>query len=398
MSKLKKAEEFYLRGFGSQYIKRRTGISIQSLLKQLLSKGIKYTQIDIENYQYQYIKARYSDEEIIQAYKDISVKFDDIYLAGRKKQIEVLGCGFGNHAKIFRRLLGDESYNKLKSECWHIKQTKTVQQKYGVSNVFCKETFSNFVSDEVVSKGRVKRTETLIDRYGVEHPNQNVDICNRMLQSIVSTNLERFGVANPMQNPEIAKKSALNRQLSMKEKYGFGNSVEIESIRNSIFESRRKNGTLNTSKPEQILRQLLIDIFGESDVICNKIIDNRYPFHVDFYIKSRDLFIELNGDRCHNDHWFNPNDERDIQILNSWIENMNRLESSTGKKSRYRKYIKTWTDTDCRKREFAMKNGLNYLVFWDGSSTKKGPVLSDAIKWIANDCPDSYDWLRENTY
>lgn len=398
MSKLKKAEEFYLRGFNSQYIKRRTGISIQSLLKQLLANGVKYTPQDIENYQYEYIRSRYTNEEIIQSYKDISLKFDDIYLAGKKKQIDVLGCGFGNHAKVFRRLLGDEIYNQLKSDCWKIKQEKSMQKKYGVSNVFCKETFSNFVSNDAIQKGREKRLETMKSLYGVEHPNQNKDICQKMMESKAITNQKIYGCENAMQNPEIAKKSAENRQKVMKIKYGFSNSVEIEHIRNKIFESRRKNGTLNSSKPEQLLKEMLIQVFGESDVICNKIIDNRYPFHVDFYIKSRDLFIELNGDRSHNDHWFNPHDERDIQILNSWTENMNRLECATGKHSRYRKYIKTWTDMDCRKRDCAKKHNLNYLVFWDGSSSTKGPNLKDAMEWFLAGCPDSYDWTKENTY
>lgn len=36
--------------------------------------------------------------------------------------------------------------------------------------------------------------------------------------------------------------------------------------------------------------------FGKTDVLRNVCVDNRYPYHVDFYVKSHDLFIELNGD------------------------------------------------------------------------------------------------------
>ncbi len=398
MSKLDKAEKLYLRGFNSQYIKRRTGISIQSLLKQLLAKGVRYTKEDIINYQVDYIRQRYSDDEIIAAYKHVSDSFDDVYKAGKAHKITVLGCGFGNHAVVFRKLLGDEVYNKLKSECWKAKQVKTMTDKYGVKNVFCKETYDKFISKDAVAQGRLKRTQTLIERYGVEHPNQNKDICEKMKSSITATNREKYGVANVMQVSEIAQKSAERRQHVMLEKYGVKNSVESTEIRNHIFESRRNNKTLNISRPEIALCNMLVEVFGEDDVISNCIIDDRYPYHVDFYIKSRDLFIELNGDRCHNNHWFDETDIRDVQTVTSWTENMQQVESKTKKKSRYRKYIETWTVKDVAKRRSAKENQLNYIVFWDGSNKNGVPNLKDATAWFEDGCPDSFDWKPENTY
>lgn len=187
----------------------------------------------------------------------------------------------------------------------------------------------------------------------------------------------------------------------MKEKYGAGNSVEISSIRNRIFETRRRNGTLNSSMPEEVLFDILAEHFGEDDILRNLIIDNRYPFHVDSYIKSLDLFIELNGDKAHNDHWFNPENARDCQIVRSWTENINRIESQTNKVSRYRRYIDMWTNFDV-KNMIWQKNCLHYLVFWDGSCHKvKGslvPYLSDARAWFDENCPMPENWRKENTY
>lgn len=402
LGKLKKAEDFYLRGFKSNYIKRRTDISIQSLLKQLLSKGVRYDKDDIINYQIAYINSKFTSEDVIDAYINISGDFDDIYKASKRKEIIVLGCCFGSHAKVFSSILGKDVYNELKSKLWKEKQTKTVKSKYGVDNIFRKEVFDDFVSDESIAEGRIKRNNTMLERYGVEEPLQNKDIYEKMRITLKDTNLDRYGVENAMQVPEISEKANFKRQETMKKRYGFKNSVEIKNIRDSIFKARRENGTLNTSRPEQMLGDLLVEHFGEDDVIHNKIIDKRYPYNVDYYIKSRDLFIELNGDRCHNNHWFNPEDNRDNQIVNAWRKNMLRIEDETGKSSRYRSYIRTWTETDVAKRNIARINNLNYLVFWDGSCNQKNkkqiPNLTDVFKWFKDGCPPPKNWHKENTY
>lgn len=402
MSKLDKAKDFYLRGFNGQYIKRRTNISIQSLLKQLKAKGEYYTRFDIIAYQVDYIKNHFTSDDVIHAYKDMSSKYDDPYKMSKGRHIVMLGCGFGDYAKVFSQILGDDVYKKLRNECWKVKQTATIQQKYGVDNVFCKEVFSIFATKEAVERGRKKRVDTLVERYGVESPNADAKICAKMQESLKATNMERYGVPCAMQVSDIANKSVERRQQSMMNTYGAKNSVEIPEIREKIFKKRKKNGTLNTSNPERVLGNLLREKFGVNDVLYNVIVDTRYPYHVDYYIKSLDLFIELNGDKCHNDHWFDDTNERDLQIVKSWTENMVRLECETGKVSRYRKYIKTWTQSDVEKRNAAKANNLNYLVFWDGSNRtvnhKPIPNLKDVYAWLNAGCPMPQNWLLQNTY
>lgn len=402
MGKFDKAVDFYLRGFNSQYIKRRTGISMQSLLKQLLAKGVKYTKDDIVQYQISYIRDKYTTSQIEEAYREMSARFDDPYKASKGRHIEMLGCGFGQYARVLKALLGEDSYRRLRNECWKEKQVATMQSKYGVSNAFEKEIFDQFVTQDAIEEGRIKRRDTMLDRYGVEHPNQDPTIRDKMMTQLVTTNMERYGVPNPMQNTSIAMKSAHFRQKAMLDKYGAKNSVEVKAIRDRIFVNRRENKALNTSKPEIALGELLVAYYGEDDVAHNVVVDSRYPYHVDYYIKSLDLFIELNGDRCHNDHWFDSSNPRDRQILRSWEENMIRLEKETGRPSRYRQYIKIWTQTDVAKRLSAKKHNLNYLVFWDGScrqqNKKQVPNLSDAYAWFDAGCPMPKNWLPENTY
>lgn len=403
MENFKKAEEFYLRGFRGEYIKRRTGVSIQRLLKYLLKNGVRYTKDDIVNYQIDYIRHHFTTDDIKKAYRVISQKFDNLDKAAHAKKIECLGCGFGQHARVFSKLLGEDAYKELRNECWHVKQHKTMQQLYGVDNAFEKD--SKFLKSNPMysPECKEKRRQTMLARYGVEHPNQNPEIKKKMLSKMKETTKSLYGVEHPMQCKEIAMKSAAHRQETMLARYGAANSVQIDEIRNQIFETRRKRGTINSSQAEDVLYEMLSAYFGKADVLRNVCVDSRYPYHVDFYVKSRDLFIELNGDKCHNTHWFNENNERDVQIVNSWKENQLRVEAETGKKSRYRKYIETWTVSDVKKRQSAKTNHLNYLVFWDGSrkihrNNCEYPRLQDVNDWFNAGCPDSKDWKPENTY
>ena len=59
------------------------------------------------------------------------------------------------------------------------------------------------------------------------------------------------------------------------------------------FETKKKNGTLNSSKDEKLILNNLIQKYGLNNVYYHYK-EERYPFECDFYIKPLDLFIEIN--------------------------------------------------------------------------------------------------------
>lgn len=417
------ATDLYLRGFCGDKIKAQTGISVQSLLKHLLGRGIKYTKDDIREYQAKYVKSRYTADDVEREYRRISMVYPNLDKASHNWRVECLGCAFGNYKLLFIDILGKERYDVLRNECWKQKQRASVKKKYGVENVFednayrdldsrqaamssfCgKKRISGFAKKNPMLDPAVReaRRQTMLSRYGVEHPNQSPEIRARMMEKKRKTMLERYGVDNPMKVPGIAQKSVSKREETMREKYGAPNTVQIEEFRNKIFQHRAENGTLNSSKSEDVLYGMLQARFGEDDVLRNVIVDGRYTYHVDFYVRSLDLFIELSGDKCHNGRWFDPLSETDASIVEQWRVRMIETESHTGKKSRYRKYIKTWTETDPEKRRAARVAGLHYLVFWDTRNCRRDgvwvPRLCDACDWFEAGCPMPEDWRRENTY
>lgn len=136
-----------------------------------------------------------------------------------------------------------------------------------------------------------------------------------------------------------------------------------------------------SSKVEELLYVRLCEIFGEDDIIRHYKSES-YPFKCDFYIKSRDLYIELNAFWMHGFHWYDENSEDDCLLLCDW-----RQKSG----SAWHSAVCTWTIRDMKKREIARKNNLNYVVFWDHT-------LEDAKKWFELGCPDGEDWDHEYSW
>lgn len=142
------------------------------------------------------------------------------------------------------------------------------------------------------------------------------------------------------------------------------------NFKKKAWVTRRKNGTFNTSKPENTLKLLLHDVFGVQDVFSQYKDIERYPFHCDFYIRSLDLFIELNAHWSHGGHWFDASNPADLELLSMWRKRVTERGSAY-----YHAAIETWTIRDVLKRQFALKYKLNYVVFWKND-------LSDARNWL----------------
>ena len=154
------------------------------------------------------------------------------------------------------------------------------------------------------------------------------------------------------------------------------------SVRNSSpkfqahqLEVKKKNGTLNTSGAEKKALPMLQGLFGVENVL-SPYRDSRYPFNCDFYIKSLDLFIELNITWTHGGRPYIPEDPECRSLLMKWREKAQESKY-------YRNAIYTWTDLDVRKQSMAKKEHLNYLMFYkmkdfeawfEGSASSAGEI------------------------
>lgn len=192
---------------------------------------------------------------------------------------------------------------------------------------------------------------------------------------------------------KVSKEQIEKQRQTMFERYGgwvFSSRPTVEGIKRisehnsskefQIYQRNKKieNGTINSSKPENDVYNLLLNKFE----VVRYYSDDRYPFECDFYIKSLDLFIECNFHWTHGGKPYIENDEQCINQLSKWKEK--------AKKSKfYENAIKTWTIRDVSKLKKAKENNLNYLIFYnykemlswyEASATYCGKYLVDSLK------------------
>ena len=97
---------------------------------------------------------------------------------------------------------------------------------------FCSHECGNS-SEDVLLKSQKKRTQTCLEKYGVENPAQSKEIQEKMKQ----TCLEKYGVENPLQSKEIQEKY----KQTCKEKYGVENPSQLKEKREKAKQTRRSN-------------------------------------------------------------------------------------------------------------------------------------------------------------
>lgn len=178
-------------------------------------------------------------------------------------------------------------------------------------------------------------------------------------------------------NPEIReKRSAGIKRTFAKPEAHKALVKRIKLMRNrpdvieKMYQTKKQNNTFNTSSWQKHSKQLLYDVFGENDVIEEYRNVNTYPFKCDFYIKSLDLYIECHYCQYHNYRPFDPSNEEHLKEVQLLKEKSAKLHSKPNarKENQYDKTIKVWTDLDVRKRQCAIDNKLNWLVFYSRES------------------------------
>ena len=254
-----------------------------------------------------------------------------------------------------------KSYSKEKQVEILKKQEKTMLEKYGVRHNWCAEA-----SDDINGRGTIKKL------YGGIGAGSAI-----IKEHIEQNNLKKYGKKYWL-NPEKFKETYAKKTEEEKEKirkakaegvfkkygvYSYYQSAEYLNLYKDpewearriarINASKKNNATYNVSKNEKILEKLLRIVFPDLQTQYNSV---EYPFNCDFYIPSKQLYVEYNE---HWTHGYKPfeNTEEDLQRLEKYKE---KIESS----AYYKMFFDVWTKKDPLKRETAKKNNLNWLEFF----------------------------------
>lgn len=298
-------------------------------------------------------------------------------------------------------LCGTETMrSKMDYEACAVKRKATCRQRYGVDNPMQTEA------------ARASQRAHLLEKYGVENISQSEAVIERRRQTnlarygstsyagsqegkarIEATMLERYGAKNFMQSEaaqDVIPSMVEKARQTQRERFGADHYTQSEEYRaNQVaykqaeLEAKRQNHTFNSSGCEDLLYSRLIALFGAGQVI-RQYQDERYPYACDFYVKDRDLFIELNALWTHGGRWW--------QQDSSWCRRQKAVwQDKAALHAFYKQALDTWLVRDTAKRASAELGRLNYLVFWDAD-------LKDVDLWVACGCPDGQDWEREYSW
>lgn len=287
----------------------------------------------------------------------------------KKTNLERYGCEYATQSKDVQK-----------------KRRQTCQEKYGTDYSFqaesVKEKIQQSIYEHYGEKGlgaaevREKTIATCQERYGTT----NGGASQQAQEKIKKTTLEHYGVESSFQATEVKDKI----KKTCQDKYGVDYASQAEVVKKKIaettlkkygvrcqyqradlraklsnpevivkkYETKHKNGTFNASKPEDRCYALLQSIFPNT---IRQYRSDLYPFNCDMYVPELDLYIECNFFWSHGGHFFDENNPEDLKTLEKW-------------KSKHTKFydiaINVWTESDIKKRDTAIKNNLNYLVFW----------------------------------
>lgn len=288
--------------------------------------------------------------------------------------------------------------NPMQCDSIKKKAVETVKEKYGVDNVLIlpenrdkqrEKMIELFGSPSAFSSPEVRKSientnlerygtktytqsqaykEFNLEKYGVEHPMQLRSIKDAALASLNKISIEKYGIPWPYLTQTAQIKAIEKLKQTSLDKYGTEWPFHSKTSREKAFATKRKNGTFNTSSPEDNLHIILLEKFGSDNVFRNDNTHSEYPFAVDFYIKSQNLYIEYNGLWTHGKHFFDENSQEDQELLKKW---QSKAETS----KYYRNAINVWTNKDPKKRETAKNNNLNYVVLWN---------WNDVEEWISS--------------
>ena len=232
------------------------------------------------------------------------------------------------------------------------KSRKTKLEKYNDENYTNREKFIKTSLERYNGVGmssdyiKDKANKTVNERYGVDNVFQDEAIKDK----IKKTMLHKYGVEYSGQSDE--KKSKTKKTMLCK--YGVDNIFKSKAFRIKAHKTAKEKGSFNKSKFEEYVYERLISVY--SDVDRQHYDEELYPYNCDFYIKDIDTWIEIQGMWTHGKHPYDKDNENDNSLLEFWKSKNNKFYDSA---------VKVWSISDVEKREIAKRNRLNYLEFFN---------------------------------
>lgn len=166
----------------------------------------------------------------------------------------------------------------------------------------------------------------------------------------------------------IAKKQATDRKNNGG-KLGWTLNNNDPEKKRKIAEGwiRNKNIQIGTSAKEKELLEYLR--LKYSDII-SPYTSTEYPHKCDFFIPSKNLYIEFQGCHFHGYHPFDPTDKADLEKVEYLkIKGAEKRKEHTGHHNHFDRIVEQWTIRDPERRKEVKEKGLNWIEIWPSDTS-----------------------------
>lgn len=191
-----------------------------------------------------------------------------------------------------------------------------------------------------------------------------------------------LAVVNALEETHINRSIASKRACQKRRDSGYYETNEWKETskrqKQKEFETKRANGSFNTSKIAEHCKQLLRDAgFRAEEDNCEVPYPTAKQLHCDVKLDELNLWIEFHYCHFHGPKpYHEPYDKNNIEHLAA-VEFLYKKFEETPKNSKgtnqYGRMLYTWTDLDVRKRQCAKDTNLNWVAFY---------TYEDFLQWL----------------
>lgn len=191
------------------------------------------------------------------------------------------------------------SHAKVKVSCDYCGKVKEISYKDYLKN------HDKEFGDCCIKCRPIKYENTMLKKYGVK----NSSFMPNTKEKIIATNRRKYGCDWQTQSPLVQEKA----KKTMLEKYGCEHALQVEEFLNKCVETKSKNGTNPTSKPQKELAHILLEMYGNCELKrpCGRC-------SLDCVVIVNDAFIDVEYDG-----WYWHQDEQRDKRRDNFVRKQN---------------------------------------------------------------------------
>lgn len=207
---------------------------------------------------------------------------------------------------------------------------------------------------ETLKLHETENKEKMLREFGVEYNSQRKEHIEHRKETL----LKKYGTTKLYTVPEIAKKIK-DTNLT---KTGYDSYFKVPEVREKAMKSLIETERWGKSKMENDIYDYFIEL-GYKEVIC-QYMSKEYPTPCDFYLPSKNMYIEFQGSQYHHKRAYLGTEEDIKEVEYLFKKNIERGLITNKSYTQYAGMINIWTRSDVKRRNYVKNNNIKFLELY----------------------------------